>query len=246
MFMFTGTTHTEALQILKNTPPLVELVLSRSKDGNSTLLSQALKSPAKKPNRPASSLIPRYNSEDVGKASKDVMLLKSNKSVDLSINQDENKNVTLTSRLDSPNLRTKSFGGLSTFQRQNLNASVNDFKNTTSVTNSVPAPNNIAPAKKVSFQSEEIEVEEWHTMEIALEKVEGKGLGIGVTGGANTKIIDGMTVSLFSCKDVMILVGRIAVEGRGGKNTIYYPAGLRVVTLISTVKPIHLSKKAKF
>eukprot|EP00794_Sanderia_malayensis_P009948 gene9948-10968_t len=180
-----GTTHADALQILKNTPPLVELEISRSKDGNKDLLAKSSKPPVAK--RPAPPVSPyNYNQPEVDKMSKEVLLLKTSKSLDLSV-ENEGQNFPLNGHVDSPLLnggRTKSFGGISTFQKQQKLNGENDGI----VVSSTP--------KRISSsaQDDDVEFEKWETIEIGLRKVPGKGLGIGVTGGPKTEIVEGMTV----------------------------------------------------
>ncbi len=141
-------------------------------------MEKLAKQPAKKALRPVSSYSPSYDTGEVSKTSKEVLVVRGAKSVDLSVTEDENMNLSLGNRMDSPFLRTKSFGSTSTFGKQE----------------ELTGPQSSTPKRKVSEDSD-MEFEKWDTFEVTLTKVAGKGLGIGVTGGASTKIVDGMTVS---------------------------------------------------
>ena len=177
ILLYTEATHADALQTLKNTPPLVELVLLRSKDGNEGLLAKALKQNVKLRGRPASMFLPATNEDE-----REVMLVKATHSLDLNANEDEDKNTKAKkNQNDVISQRTQSFGGFSTFQKQN-EEEIAELKK-------------ISVSKSKSLESRSDHVDEMETVEIVLEKTGGKGLGIGVTGGANTKIKDGMTVS---------------------------------------------------
>ena len=178
ILLYTDATHADALQALKNTPPLVELVLLRSKDGNEGLLNKAVKQNVKLRGRPASMFLPATNEDE-----REVMLVKATHSLDLNANEDEDKNtIAKKNQSDIISPRTKSFGGFSTFQKQH-EEDMAELKK-------------ISVPKNNSLESGSDHVDEMETVEIVLEKTGGKGLGIGVTGGANTKIKDGMTVSI--------------------------------------------------
>ena len=94
----------------------------------------------------------------------------------------EDTNITLKSCHNDKDIRSKSFGGISTFQKV-VDREMSSKK-----------PDH-TPARKQRAEKEDVKKIEWDTIEIALEKSSGKGLGIGVTGGPKSKIIDGMTVS---------------------------------------------------
>ena len=159
---------------MKNTPPLVELVLLRASDGNRSLLAKATK--------PALSKSSSINSGSSDEPEKEVILLKPSHGLDVNNDELEDANLTLKSYLSDKAVRPKSIGGFSTFQKSadgNL-LSRNQLESPKGRKNA-----GMADVKKV----------EWDTIEIALEKSGGKGLGIGVTGGPKSKIVDGMTVS---------------------------------------------------
>jgi len=169
----TGSTHVEALQCLKNTPPLVELVLQRSKDGNESLLSKAAK--------PALSKAASMNGSSGDETEKEVILVKPSQALDKNNAEREDSNLTLKSRHNGKVSRPKTVGGFSTFQ-----------KNVDDELSSKKQEKGSATRRDAAVEDEEKFV--WDTIEIGLEKSSGKGLGIGVTGGPKSRIADGMTV----------------------------------------------------
>ncbi|XP_065060168.1 uncharacterized protein LOC135687522 isoform X2 [Rhopilema esculentum] len=164
----TDATHADALQSLKNTPPLVELVLLRSKDGNKAVLEKAMKPTLSKPN-----VIAKPLKEE----QKEVILLKPTHSLEVNTDVEDGRNMTLSSKQSEAVKQRNSFGPFSTFQKQ-----LDD-----------EAPDQRITASRAALNKRP-SIEKWDNIEIVLEKTSGKGLGIGVTGGSRTKIAEGMTV----------------------------------------------------
>ena len=150
-------------------------MLLRSSDGNKSLLAKAAKPLLRK------SVSAHAASEN--ETEKDTILLKPSQSLDVNILENEDASFTFNSRQNEVNIRTKSFGGFSTFQK---NAEEEPMSREVKQ----------VAARKRNMEREDEKIIEWDTIEIALEKSSGKGLGIGVTGGPKSRIANGMTVGV--------------------------------------------------
>ena len=238
------------MKILKETPPLVELVISRPFNGNDDLLQSATKTLDDKTKRHTvhgDTLFKNATeSSTIPKGSQDVLVLRSESPSALFMEEDENKNRLPSLRLRSKHgpskPRPQTFADFSTFSGSPptnsdspvingrgsplingrgsplingrgsplINGSISPPKNPVIINNSTPVPKKgilVNKANDVKPKSDEIkktksvvadteEYEEWETFEVELIKGGGRGLGIGVTGGPNSKVEDGIVVSL--------------------------------------------------